>query len=104
MQSQPIMASNLVELVNEYYEARKPYSQRVREAHASLPTETHSTENHTSIAESSDKIQSQQEPSFSMTPRIPNDEIEAVLKKLEAAKLEYGRGETSTGKGSEEKK
>lgn len=97
------MASNLVELVNEYYEARKPYTQLLREAHASLPSENSSTKNLTSTAESSDKVQSQ-EPSFSMTPRIPNDEIKDVLNKLEATRLEFGRGEKSTGKGSEKKK
>ncbi|CAD6590211.1 MAG: hypothetical protein ASARMPRED_004674 [Alectoria sarmentosa] len=95
------MASNLVELVNEYYEARKPYTHMVREAHANLPSKTPSTKDHTSTAEPSDMVQ---EPSFSMSPKIPHDEIKDVFRKLEATKMEYAQGKKSTGNASREKK
>ncbi|CAF9942419.1 hypothetical protein IMSHALPRED_003669 [Imshaugia aleurites] len=98
------MASNIVELINEYYEARKPYTQMLREAHANLPSKNSSSKAHTSTAESSDTVQSQQEPQFSMSPKIPHDEIREVLEKLEAARIEYAPGEKSTGKASAEKK
>ena len=98
------MASNLVELVNEYYEARKPYTQLVREAHAGLPSEDSSAQTHASTTEPSDTVQTQQEPEFSMSPKIPHDEITDVLKKLEALKIEYAQGGKSTGKASAGKK
>ncbi len=98
------MASNLVQLVNEYYEARKPYTQMVREAHAGLPSETPSAQTNASTAESSNVVPSQQEPEFSMSPKIPHDEMTDVLKKLEAAKIEYAQKEKSTGKAFKGKK
>lgn len=98
------MTSNLVELVNEYYEARKPYTQLVREAHASLPYGNSSAQTHASTTESCDTVQSQQEPEFSMSPKIPHDEITNVLKKLEALKVEYAQAGKSTGKASVGKK
>lgn len=98
------MASNLVELVNEYYEARKPYTQMVREAHASLPSKNPSLKTNTSTTESSDMGQPQQEPPFSMSPRIPHDEINDVLKKLEVTKMESEQGEKSTKKAPAGKK
>ena len=94
------MASNLVELVNEYYEARKPYTQMVREAHASLPSKNSSKAN----AEANDMAQSHSEPQFSVSPTIPRDELKDVLEKLKAAKIECLQGEKSTGKASAEKK
>ena len=94
------MASNLVELVNEYYEARKPYTQMVREAHASLPSKNSTKTN----AEANDMAHSQAEPQFSLSPKIPHAEIKEVLEKLEAAKIEYVQGEKSTGKASTGKK
>lgn len=94
------MASNLVKLVNEYYEARKPYTHMLREAHANLPSKNPSTKDHTSTAEPSDMVQ---EPSFSISPKIPHDEIKDVFRKLEAAKMEYAQGK-STGNASKEKK
>lgn len=96
----PIMASNIVELVNEYYEARKPYTQMMREAHASLPSKNSSKAN----AEANDRPPAQSEPQFSLSPKIPHDEIKNVLEKLEAAKIECLQGEKSTGKASAEKK
>ncbi|KAF6236789.1 hypothetical protein HO173_005080 [Letharia columbiana] len=98
------MASNLVELVNEYYEARKPYTQMLREAHASLPTKHSSPKTDTSTAEAIDMVQSQQESPFSTSPRIPNEEMRDVLKRLEATKIEYAQGDKSTGKASAERK
>ena len=99
------MASNLIQLVNEYYEARKPYTQMVREAHASLPPRNSFAETNASTAESSSNVvPSQQEPEFSMSPKIPHDEMMDVLKKLEAAKIEYAQREKSTGKASAGKK
>ena len=97
------MASNLVELVNEYYEARKPYTQMVREAHACLPSKN-STKTNASTAEANDMAHSQSEPQFSLSPKIPRAEIKEVLDKLEAAKIECVQGEKSTGKASAEKK
>ena len=47
---------------------------------------------------------SQQEPQFSISPRIPSGEIEAVLKKLQAAKIEYAQAEKPPQKASAEKK
>lgn len=99
----PIMASNLVELVNEYYEARKPYTQMVREAHASLPSKNSSKAN-ASTVEANDMAQSQSEPQFSLSPKIPHDEIKDVLEKLKAARIECVQGEKTTGKASVEKK
>lgn len=98
------MASNLVELVDEYYEARKPYTQMVREAHASLPFKNPSPKANPSTTESSDMGQPQQEPPFSMSPRIPHDEINDVLKKLEVTKMESEQGENSTKKAPAGKK
>lgn len=98
-----MMTSNLVELVNEYYEARKPYTQMMREAHANLPSQN-STKTNASTAEANDMAQSQSEPQFSLSPKIPREEIEDVLDKLEAAKIEYAQGEKSTGKASAGKK
>lgn len=98
------MASNLVELVNEYYEARKPYTQMLREAHASLPSQNSSPETNPSTTQSSDVVKSQQEPQFSIAPRIPHDEIKDVLEKLEAAKIEHAQGDKSTGKAAAGKK
>ena len=98
------MASNLVELVNEYYEARKLYTQMLREAHASLPSQNTSPKSNKSTAESNDTAQSQQESQFSMSPKIAHDEIREVLEKLEAAKIEHAQGDESTGKASAGKK
>ena len=98
------MASNLVELVNEYYEARKPYTQMLREAHANLPSQNSSPKTSTSTADASDTVPSQQEPQFSTSPKIPHDELKDVLEKLEAAKIQYAQGEKSTGKASAGKK
>ena len=98
------MASNLVELINEYYEARKPYSQLIRESHATSSCQCSTTESNNSTAESSDMVQSQQEPQFSISPRIPKEEMSDVLKKLETIKIEYTQGDRSTGKAMADKK
>ena len=98
------MASDLVELINEYYEARKPYSQLIRETHATPPSQDSTTETNTSTAESSDMIESQQDPQFSISPRIPKEEMRDVLRKLEAVKIEYAQGDRSTGKAMADKK
>ncbi len=98
------MAPNIIDLVNEYYEAKKPYSKMLREAHATLPSQNASPKPDTSTAESSDTAQSQPEPQFSISPRIPHAEIRDVLKKLEAAKIDYTQGDKSTGKASAGKK
>lgn len=98
------MPSDLVELVDEYYEARKPYTQMLREAYASLPSQNSARENNPSTAQSSDTVQSQQEPQFSLSPKIPHDEIKDVLEKLEAAKVEYAQSNKSTGKAGAGKK
>lgn len=103
------MVSNLVELVNEYYAARKPYTQLVREAHANLPSSPNSSPKTCSTSTagtSSDTVQShqQQESDFSLNPKIPHDEIKEVLQKLEAARIQYAEGEKSTGKAAAGKK
>ena len=99
-----IMASDLVELINEYYEARKPYSQLIRESYATSSSQRPTTESNNSTAESSDMVQSQQEPQFSIPPRIPKEEMSDVLKKLETIKIEYTQGDRSTGKAMADKK
>ena len=94
------MASNLIDLVNEYYEAKKPYNQLLRDARTDPPSQSSSPETNTSTTESHDT----QEPQFSISPRIPNAEITAVLKKLEAAKIECAQADKSTVKATPEKK
>ncbi len=101
---QPTMAPSIIDLVNEYYEAKKPYSQMLREAHATLPSQNASPKTDTSTPESSDTAQSQPEPQFSISPRIPHAEIRDVLKKLEAAKIDCMQGDQSTAKASAGKK
>ena len=96
-QSQHIMASELIDLINEYYEAKKPYNQLLRDAHTDPAPQPSAPETNTSTTES-------QEPQFSISPRIPNAEITDVLKKLEAFKIEYARGDKSTVNASAEKK
>lgn len=49
-------------------------------------------------------VRSQQEPLFSVSPKIPHDEIEDLLQKLDAAKIKYAQGDKSTAKSSAEKK
>ncbi len=98
------MAPNIIDLVNEYYDAKKPYSQMLREAHATLPPQNASPKTNPPTSESGDTAQSQPEPQFSISPRIPNEEIRDVLKKLEAAKIDYMQGDKSTGKASAGKK
>ena len=96
------MTSNLVELVNEYYEARKPYTELLQGAHTDLSSKDPSPEtNTTSTAESANDTQ---EPQFSISPRIPNEEIMDVLKRLEAAKIACSQGDKSTKKASTRKK
>ena len=98
------MASDLIELIDEYYEARKPYSHLLRETHATPPPQDSTPETNTSTTDSSDMVPSQQEPQFSISPRIPKEEMRDVLKKLEAVKIEYAQGDRSTGKASADKK
>lgn len=96
-----IMAPNLVDLINEYYEAKKPYNEMLREAHTTIPSQNPSPEtNKLSPTKSNNKVQSQQEPQFSISPRIPNEEIANMLKKLEATKIEHMPGDGSTGEAS----
>ena len=92
------MASNLIDLIDKYYEAKKPYTQSLLNAHTNSPSQTSSPETNTSTAESS-------EPQFSISPRIPKEEIMDVVKKLEATKLEYlQREKESTAETSAKKK
>ena len=95
------MTSNLVELVNEYYEARKPYTKLLQDAHTDLSSNNPSPDTNTSTAEHASDTQ---EPQFSISPRIPNEEIMDVLKMLEAAKIECSQGDKSTKKASTGKK
>ena len=80
------MASNLIELIDKYYEAKRPYTQSLLNSHTDPPDQTSSPETNTSTAESS-------EPQFSISPRIAKEEIMDVLKKLEATKLECAQRE-----------
>ena len=87
-----IMSSDLIDLIDQYYEAKKPYTKSLLNARADPPSQTKST------TES-------QEPQFSITPPIPSEEMMNVLKKLEAAKIEYAQAEKgSTAEASAEKK
>ena len=105
------MAPNLVDLVNEYYEAKKPYSKILRETHqtpsssSSSPSQDSAPKSDTSTTETtSAMVPSQQEPLFSISPRIPNGEIYDVLKKLEAAKIEYKQWEKASAAGNKKGK
>ena len=92
------MASNLIDLINKYYEAKKPYTQSLLNARTDSPDQTSSPETNTSTTESG-------EPQFSISPRIAKEEIMDVLKKLEATKLEYAQREKeSTAEASAKKK
>ena len=92
------MASNLIDLIDKYYEAKRPYTQSLLNAHTDAPSQTSSPEHNTSTAESS-------EPQFSISPQIPKGEIMDVLKKLEATKLECLQREIeSTAEDSAKKK
>ena len=94
------MSSNLIELVNEYYEARRPYTQMVQEAHTSPSSTNPSPE----TDKASEMLQSQPEPLFSLSPGIPKDEIKDLLQKLEAAKIGHMQGDKVTREASEENK
>ena len=92
------MASNLIDLIDEYYETKKPYTQSLLNAHTESPDQNPSPEANTSTAESD-------EPQFSTSPRIPREEMMDVLKKLEAIKLEgLQRQKESTAEASAKKK
>ena len=91
------MASNLIDLIDKYYEAKRPYTQSLLNAHTEssdqIPSETN-----TSTTESG-------EPHFSISPQIPKEEIMDVLKKLQATKLECAQREKeSTAEASAKKK
>ena len=93
------MAPNIIDLVNQYYEAKKPYTQLLRESRATPSSQNSSPEPNasTTSTESSDTVPSQQEPQFSsLTPRIPPEEITEVIKKLQEAKIEYAQADRST--------
>ena len=75
------MASNLIDLIDEYYETKKPYTRSLLNARTESPDQTSSPETNTSTAESG-------QPQFSISPQIPKEEIMDVLKKLEATKLD----------------
>ena len=102
------MSPNLTELINEYYEAKKPYTQMLQEAHAS-PS---STESSPETNKATETLQSPSEPLFSLSPAIPKDEMKALLQKLEAAKIGHMQGDKvareaagkDKGKASGEKK
>ena len=94
------MSSNLIELINEYYEARKPYTQMVLEAHAS-PSPTESSPE---TDKANETLQSQPEPLFSLSPGIPKDEMKDLLQKLEAAKIEHMQRDKVTREASGEDK
>ena len=92
------MASNLIDLIDKYYEIKRPYTQSLLSAHTDSPNQTSSPETNTSAAESS-------EPQFSISPRIAKEEIMGVLRKLEATKLECAQREKeSTAEASAKKK
>ena len=92
------MASNLPDLIDEYYEAKKPYTQSLLNAHTESPDQNSSPETNTSTTESD-------EPQFSISPRIPREETIDVLEKLEAIKLECLQKEKeSTAEASAKKK
>ena len=92
------MASNLIDLIDEYYEAKKPYTQSLLNAHTESLDQISPPENNPSTAESNN-------PQFSISPRIPKEEIMDVLKKLEATKLECAQREReSTAEASAKKK
>ena len=92
------MASNLIDLIDKYYEAKKPYTQSLINAHTESSDQTSSPETNKSTNESG-------EPQFSISPRIPKEEIMDVLKKLEATKLECAQREKeSTAEASAKKK
>lgn len=92
------MASNLIDLINEYYEAKKPYNQQLRDSRTDPPSQSSSPETNSSTSHDT------QEPQFSLSPRLPNAEITDLLKKLEAAKIEYAQADKSTVKATPEKK
>ena len=96
------MAPDLIKLIDEYYEARKPYSELLQEAHTTPSSQNSTSEPDISTTEPSEMAPSeQQEPQFSLSPTLPKEELSDVLKKLEAAKIEYAQqGEKFTGKAS----
>ena len=96
--TQFIMASKLIDLIDKYYEAKRPYTQSLLNTHTDPPDQTSSPGANTSTAESS-------EPEFSISPRIAKEEIMGVLRKLEATKLECAQREKeSTAEASAKKK
>ena len=82
------MSPNLTELISEYYEAKKPYSQMLSEAHAN-PS---STDSSPETDKANETLQSPPEPLFSLSPAMPKDEMKALLQKLEADKIGHMRG------------
>ena len=86
------MSPNITELINNYYEAKKPYTQMLQEAHAS-PS---STESSLETDKATETLQSPPEPLFSHSPAIPKDEMKALLQKLEAAKIGHMQGDKAT--------
>ena len=91
------MASNLIDLIDKYYEAKRPYTQSLLNAHTESSDQI-SSETNTSTTESG-------EPQFSISPQIPKEEIMDVLKKLQATKLECAQREKeSTAEASAKKK
>ena len=94
------MSPNLTELINNYYAAKKPYTQMLQEAHAS-PSPTESSPE---TDKANETLQSPPEPLFSLSPAIPKDEMKALLQKLEAAKIGHMQGDKVTREASGEDK
>ena len=94
------MSPNLTELINNYYEAKKPYTQLLQKAH----TGPSSTESSPETDEANKTLQSPPEPLFSLSPAIPKDEMKDLLQKLEAAKIGHIQGGKVTREASGEDK
>ena len=94
------MSPNITELINDYYAAKKPYTQMLQEAHAS-PS---STEPSPETDKTNETLQSPPEPLFSFSPAIPKDEMKALLQKLEAAKIGHMQGDKARREASGEEK
>ena len=84
------MAPDLIELIDEYYEAKKPYTQSLHENHDTSSLQLPSPEANTSTDSSDNMAQpKQEEPQFSISPRLPKEEIPNALENLKKARIEY---------------
>ena len=82
------MSSKLIEAIDAYYEAKKPYTALLREVQASSISVEKSQDPRPSSKQSSDKDQE-----GSSNVDAPSDEVQEMLEKLRAARLSHSESD-----------